>query len=153
MVTRSERQQLVRAAQRLLGTDYDNSHGDDGWQNLHRKPTSFDCSTFVCRVAMEVLGYWPGHLSADAAWLLDHLVEVASPQPGDIVGYGRAATGGERETRDVLWHVMFYAGVGDVIGACDVAGEVTVRGMEYELSLGVRQWSLAEPPFRALVVR
>ena len=103
---------------------------------------------------MEVLGYWPGHLAADASWLLDHLVDVASPQPGDIVGYGRAATGAERKTRDVVWHVMIYARGGDVIGACDVVGEVTVRPMEYEPSLGARKWNLVEPPpFRALIVR
>jgi len=117
VVTRSQRQQLVRVADKLRGTPYDDSHAADGWKNLHQKPTAFDCSTFVCRVAMEVLGY--DHLAADVGWHLDHLIEVDSPQPGDLVGYGRAAISGEATTRDVVWHVMFYAGVGAAIGACD----------------------------------
>ena len=114
----------------------------------------FTASTFVCRVAMEVLGYWPGQLAADARWLLDNLVEVQSPQPGDLVGYGRAAIGNERDTRDVVWHVMIYRGVGNVIGACDIAGVVTHRPIEYEASWADRQWRLVElSPFRTLVER
>jgi len=154
VISRTQRQQLVRAAERWRGTRYDYAHSDDAWKNLHAKPVLFDCSTFVCRVAMEALGLWPGELAADAAWLLDNLVEVESPQPGDLVGYGRVAVGDERITRDVVWHVMLYRGTASVIGACDIAGEVTVRPMEYAADLGDRQWRLIEtPPFRALTVR
>lgn len=103
---------------------------------------------------MEALGLWPGELAADAGWLLDNLVEVESPEPGDLIGYGRAAVGDERDTRDVVWHVMLYRGTATVIGACDIAGEVTVRPMEYAADLGDRQWRLiAAPPFRALALR
>lgn len=154
MLTRNQRQQLVRAAERLRGTPYDNRHTDEAWRNLHAPPAAFDCSTFVCRVAMEALGFWPDQLVPSAAWLLDNLVEVASPQLGDLVGYGRAAIGNERATYDVVWHVMMYCGVGRVIGACDIAGAVTVRSMEYEPRLANRQWRAVEPtPFRALAIR
>lgn len=153
MIARSQRQQLVRLAQKWLGTPYDDTHDDDAWKNLHTKPTTFDCSSFVCRVAMEVVGFWPGQLLADSGWLLDNLVEVESPQLGDVVGYGRPAVGEERETYNVVWHVMLYCGSGRVIGACDLAGAVTVRPMDYEPSWGDRQWRLAEPPpFRALAL-
>ena len=103
---------------------------------------------------MEALGHWPGELAADAAWLLDNLVEVGSPQPGDLVGYGRASVDDESETRDVVWHVMLYRGTATVIGACDIAGEVTVRPLEYAADLGDRQWRLiTPPPFRSLILR
>jgi cell wall-associated NlpC family hydrolase len=144
----------VRVAERWRGTRYDYTHSDDTWKNIHAKPARFDCSTFVCRIAMEALGLGLGELAADAAWLLDHFVEVESPQPGDLVGYGRAAVGEECDTRDVVWHVMLYRGTGSVIGACDIAGEVMVRPMEYTADLGDRQWRLIEtPPFRTLTVR
>lgn len=65
-----------------------------------------------------------------------------------------SGAGDERAMYDVVWHVMLYCGVGSVIGACDIAGAVTVRPMEYQPALGHRQWRYVEPtPFRTLNLR
>lgn len=138
-----QRQAILRAARQLVGMGYDDTHGETTWKDLTEKPRVLDCSTFVCRVAMEALGYGATDLAADAGWLLDRLIEISTPEPGDLVGYGRRATRAERQQfvdHGVLWHVMLYAGNGTVIGACDVAGAVVVRPIIYEEELGHRQW-------------
>lgn len=125
------------------------------WRDRTVTPKLFDCSTFVCRVAMEALGYASDLLAADAEWLLDHLFEVAAPAPGDVVGYGRAANAAEEAMgRAVVWHVMIYLGNGEVIGADNIAGKVVIRPIEYEAALGDRQWRFIDPPpFRMLQLR
>jgi len=104
---------------------------------------------------MEALG--STQLLPDAGWLIDNLIEVASPEPGDLVGYGRSGTQAERSGGyHAVWHVMLYAGSGRVIGACDLARKVVERPIDYELSLGVRQWrcvGVPPAPFRVLVRR
>jgi len=146
------RSNILQAALRLRGVTYDDSHDGEPWKDLAARSTTLDCSAFVCRVAAEAGIYAPGALIADAAWLLDHLVEVASPSVGDIVGYGRAAIDESNERHhDVVWHVMIYAGNAQVVGACDLAGRVVVRPLEYEPEHGDRRWHLIEAPaFRAL---
>jgi cell wall-associated NlpC family hydrolase len=154
MLSGDQRREILAAARGLLGVPYDHSHADTSWKNLSAKPRSLDCSTFVCRVAAEALRL---DLPASAASLIDQLAVVASPQPGDLVGYGRA---GKRDERlagyDALWHVMLYAGNGEVIGACDLAGAVVVRPIAYDESLGRRRWRFvldegdAPSPYRVL---
>lgn len=148
-----KRRQILETARQWSGIPYDHSHGDVTWRDP--SPTMFDCSTFVCRVAVDALGYEPSTFAAGALWLLDNLVEVDEPRAGDIVGYGRAASGDEYLAgHDVVWHVMIYSGPGSVIGACDIAGEVTTRPIEYESGLGDRRWKLIDKPtFRALELR
>lgn len=97
------------------------------------------------------MGHVPNLLAADARWLIENLVAIRSPQPGDVVGYQRRAT--VESPHDVVWHVMLYVGNGSVIGACDVAGAVVIRPIEYETSLGSRQWKFAgASPFRMISV-
>ena len=55
--------------------------------------------------------------------------------------------------RSVVWHVMIYLGNRTVIGACDIAGEVAVRPMEYEAAHGAWKWQLINKPFRSLELR
>lgn len=152
---RRTRATILSAAKRLLGTPYDFGHDDPSWRDLRATPKSFDCSTFLCRIAMDALGVSVGRLIDSAGWLLDHLVEVRRPAPGDVVGYGRAGTTAEAAAGyDVLWHVMLYVGNGQVLGACDVAGQVVARPLDSEVSLGRRQWRLiAAPPFRLLQLK
>jgi len=120
--------------------------------SLEDEPRAFDAASFVCRVAMDALG--AATLSNDPPWLLDHLVCVNSPLPGDVVGYARTGTPLDRESGELMaWHVMIYYGCGRVIGACDLAGCVVVRELEYGREYGERQWHLATPPFRMLEVR
>lgn len=153
-ITSAQRRWLVDAARSYDGIRYDTGHGDLSWRSLDLNPTRFDCATFVCRVALEVIGHVPDLLAADARWLAENLVAVPSPQLGDVVGYRRRATGVESQMgHDVVWHVMLYLGNGSVIGACDVAGAVAIRPIDYEASLGSRQWKFARPsPFRMISV-
>jgi cell wall-associated NlpC family hydrolase len=153
-MTGAERSTLLEVAYGLVGTPYDYGHDGTEWKDLSRPPNALDCSTYVCRVAAEAGLYRPGLLAPDAAWLLDHLVETPSPSVGDIVGYGRRALPGTNETfRDFVWHVMIYAGTGLVIGACDLAGTVVIRPLEYEAAYGHRQWLVVEEPsFRVLSI-
>jgi hypothetical protein len=44
---------------------------------------------------MEALGHASTLFAPSASWLIDNLVEIRAPQPGDLVGYGRAAIGDE----------------------------------------------------------
>ena len=156
-LTAVQRQAILRAARRRLEIPYDWTHGDVSWRNLSATPRALDCSSFVCRVAMEALGYTQDHLAPGAEWLIDNLIEVSSPELGDLVGYGRAATDDEFAVgHDEIWHVMIYVGNGDVIGACDIAGEVVVRPIDYEAAHGPRRWTRGEDPngpYRALEVR
>jgi cell wall-associated NlpC family hydrolase len=123
-----------------LGVSYD-IRPDSAWDDLTRKPTSFDGATFVCRVAAETLGSQSDRLVPDARWLIDILVEATTPEPGDVVGYSRAATGDEVVGgQERLWHVMLYAGNGMVIGACDARRAVVVRPFDYKPVLGTRRW-------------
>ena len=146
------RSKIIEAALRLRGVPYDDGHDGVAWKDLGSRPLVLDCSTFVCRVAADAGLFRPGLLAADAAWLLDYFVEVSSPSVGDLVGYGRRALTSERH-RDVVRHVMVYAGNATVVGACDVAGHVVVRPIEYEAKLAARRWNLiSTPPFRALRV-
>lgn len=149
-MTPEMRSKIVESAMRLRDVPYDDTHDSDGWRDLSHRPRALDCSTFVCRVAADAGLYRPGLLAEDAAWLLDCLEEVPSPSVGDLVGYGRQSLPRE-QYRDVVWHVMLYAGNSTVIGACDVAGRVVQRPLEYERELASRQWRLiASPSFRAL---
>jgi hypothetical protein len=103
---------------------------------------------------MDALGFSSAQLVNSAGWLLDHLVGVASPSPGDIVGYAR--TGGAQDLEEgeaLTWHVMICCGSGQVIGACDLAGCVALRDLEYGPEHGERQWHLASPPYRTLRLR
>ena len=118
------------------------AHGDPSWRDRAGAPAALDCSTFVCRVVLDALEYPDDVFYPDPAWLLGHLCCVDTPIPGDLVGYRRS------DQR----HVMLYLGSGLVIGACDIAGEVTIRPFEYESSLGDRQWKLVATPFRLLSV-
>ena len=148
MIGRGQRRQLLRAAERWLGLTYDHDQQDHGWRDLHATPTTFTDASFACRVAMDALGFWPHDLVADAGWLLEHLVAVASPQVGDLVGYTRTSSS------NALWHVMIYSGNAEVIGACDVGSRVTIRDLEYDPSLQDRQWRVIEPPaFRTFTLR
>jgi hypothetical protein len=127
------RRVLVSAAKALQGIRYDHTHRDETWKNLETRPRALDCSTFVCRLAYEALAIAPGILTASAEWLLDHLVPVEQPLPGDIVGYYREANVVERlRSGRLAWHVMLAVGAGEVIGACDLASRVVVRPMVYE---------------------
>lgn len=145
------RSRIIAQARRWVGKTYDATHADTAWRDVTDEPAVFDCSSFVCRVAIEVFGYDPERLARSASWLLDNLPEVQSPKPGDLVGYGRAATPDDGALgHQSVWHVMLYLGSGQVIGACDVAGKVTIRPLIYEFELGRRQWSLTTPPFRLL---
>lgn len=139
---------------RLREIPYDDVHDAQAWKDLAARPRALDCSTFVCRVAADARLFRPGLLAPDAGWLLDYFAEIPEPSVGDLVGYGRPARRHASERyRSVAWHVMIYAGNGDVIGACDIARRVIVRPMLYERSLGVRQWHLIEPSsYRALRV-
>jgi hypothetical protein len=153
VITRSQRQQLVRGAERWRGTSYDFAHSDnlgesprdtDDVRLLHDRVPSRDGSP---RVLARGVG-------GRRAVVVNNLVEIPSPQPGDLVGCGRPAVGDKRESYDVVWHVMLYAGNGCVLGACEVTGKVTTRSMEYERDLDARQWHLIEAPsFRALTLK
>ena len=95
----------------------------------------------MCRVAIEALTCSADLLVPDARWLLDHLVEIATPEPGDVVGYSRAAVGDEvTDALARLWHVMLYNGNGMVIGACDARRAVVVRPIDYKPVRGARRW-------------
>ncbi len=150
-----KRTKILASARRWAGTPYDEGHGDPSWRDVRSTPSALDCSTFVCRVAIDALGCAPELLAPNAGWLLDNLVEVDTPALGDLVGYGRAADPAEYLSgHEVIWHVMMYLGIGHVIGACDIAREVTTRPIEYEPELGARQWKLVdEPAFRTLELR
>jgi hypothetical protein len=80
-------------------------------------------------------------------WLIDTLPATSLPQPGDIVCYQRLALPNEPAHRG-RWrnHVMLYLGNGNVIGACDIEGRVATRPVDYESSLGARQWQFIDPP-------
>jgi len=163
------RRRIVAAAEWLQRVPYDYSHSDDSWQNLYAPPASLDCSSFVCRVACEALGYSVGTLGTDANWLLDNLAHVTGgvPEPGDIVGYYRKAmTSMERLIAGPrVWHVMMFVGRDritgrdTVVGACDLAGRVEVRPIVYEQHWGARRWrrigeGIDPPaPFRRLALR
>jgi hypothetical protein len=109
--------------------------------DLDSTPRLLDGAGFVCRVAVEALGLPPAMLQSRPSWLLDNLVEVDVPGPGDVVGY--------RDRDDE--HVMLYLGNGLVIGACNVAGSVTIRSIEYERDEHGNRWTLVDPPaFRVL---
>lgn len=151
----AKRMKVLARAQRWSFTAYDYSHSDPSWKDPGVVPSVFDCSTFICRVAIDALDYSPQLLGPSAAWLLDNLVKVDTPTPGDLVGYGRAPDPTEYSAgHDVIWHVMLYLGAGMVIGACDIAGEVTIRPLDYEAELGDRHWKLIDPPaFRVLEPR
>ena len=139
-ITVVQRQAILRAARTWLGISYD-SRPDPAWDDLTHKPASFDGATFVCRVASEALEYPSEQLVPDARWLLDNLVEAATPEPGDVVGYSRAATGDKvAGARDRLCHVMLYNGNGMVIGACDARRSVVIRPFDYKPVLGPRRW-------------
>lgn len=106
---------------------------------------------------MEALGYAPTFLAANARWLADNLAPVDSPELGDVVSYWRPAIGGETQLgHDRVWHVMLYAGNGQVIGACDTKRAVVLRAIDYKPVLGPRRWRfVGDPPapFRRLEVR
>lgn len=155
MIDRTRRGLILTQARRWLGTRYDYSHTDPRWSDRHATPDVFDCSTFVCRVAMDALQHGPGFLAHSARWLLDNLVETENVEPGDVVGYGRPAILDDGAIgHQIVWHVMIYVGNGQVIGACDIARGVTIRAWEYEHDLAKRRWHLiAPPPFRTLVLR
>lgn len=149
-MTPEMRSKIIEAAMQLRDVLYDGAHDPDAWRDLSRRPRALDGSTFVCRVAADAGLFRPGLLAEDAGWLLDCLAEVPSPSVGDVVGYGRRALPRE-PYRDLVWHVMLYAGNGMVVGACDVAGRVVQRPLEYEPELESRRWTLiAAPSFRAL---
>ena len=142
------RGRILRAARKLRGRPYDHDRSDDTWQDITVEPATFTCSTFVCRVGMEALGHAPDFFAHEARWLLDELHVVDAPKPGDLVGYCRLPDHAERRRgHDLVWHVMIYLGNGDVIGDCDLAGEVTVRALEYEDHHGDWQWQLIMAPF------
>ena len=146
-----QRQAILRAARAWLGIAYD-SRPDPAWDDLGHMPTSFDGATFVCRVAAEALKQPPEQLVPDARWLIDNLVEVGTPEPGDVVGYSRAAAGDcAASGTPWLWHVMIYEGNGMVIGACDARRAVVVRPIDYKPVLGPRRWRYEGA--RALEVR
>lgn len=155
MIDRGRRALILTEARRWLGKGYDYTHANLQWRDLHAMPDVFDCSSFVCRVAMDALHQAPNVLVQSARWLIDHLVEVDSVEPGDVVGYGRPAIPEDGAVgHQLVWHVMIYAGTGQVIGACDIAGHVTLRPWEYERDFGKRRWHvIAPPPYRVLVVR
>jgi cell wall-associated NlpC family hydrolase len=156
-ITPRQRVRILREARRWIGVRYDDGHTDTSWRARETSPTSFDCSTFVCRVAMEALGYGTTALAPDAGWLIEHLMPVSSPEPGDLVGYERAATPDEiGKGYDRVWHVMLYAGNGQVIGACDAKRAVVMRPIDYKPVLGPRQWRFvghSPAPFRRLELR
>lgn len=153
MLSRPQRRQVLNVARSLLGIAYDDSHVDASWRDLERKPRALDCSTFVCRVALEALGL---DLPPAAATLIDQLAMVDSPQPGDLVAYWRGGNPVEMlGGYDVVFHVALYVGNGHVIGACDVARAVVQRAIGYEEALGPRRWQFVgdrvEPsPYRRL---
>lgn len=156
-LTNVQRRAVVDVAQRLVGIPYDHDHDGESWRDLRKRPAALDCSSFVCRVACEALQIPASALAPSAEWLLDSLPIAESPLPGDVVGYWRAALRAERvHGRSIVWHVMIYAGNGGVIGACNIAGTVTKRAIEYEPQLGPARWRLIdheiEPaqPFRSL---
>jgi len=99
---------------------------------------------------MEALGYGPETLVSDARWLIDHLTMVESPGLGDLVCYGREpSVYGVTDDVEPRWNVMLYVGNGLVIGACDIAGAVTSRPIDY----GAQRWRLIDDPvspFRTL---
>lgn len=139
-VTIAQRQAILRAARAWLGTAYDR-RPDPAWGDLGNKPRSFDGATFVCRVAAEALKHPPEQLAPDARWLIDNLVEVGTPEPGDVIGYSRGAVGDEVAGGGArLWHVMLYDGNGMVIGACDARRAVVVRPVDYKPVLGPLRW-------------
>lgn len=155
-LTQTHRQRIVQVGRRYLGTPYDHGHTGSDWSDLSTSPRALDCSTFVCRVAIEVLGCQFDDVRPSAEWLIDNLRVIREPELGDVVGYGRALH--EEDVMslagyDALWHVMIYAGNGMAIGACDIAGEVTLRPLDYEAKLGRRRWHFVElpsAPFRCL---
>ena len=156
-VRAGQRRAILGAARRWLGTSYDDERGDLDWKDLSATPNRLDCSTFVCRIAMEALGSSPDAFAPDAGWLIDNLVPVMTPELGDLVAYGRAAIGAEIAMGyDRVWHVMLYAGNGMVIGACDAKRAVVIRPIDYKSIAEARRWRLVgdpEGPFRALEPR
>jgi hypothetical protein len=112
-----------------------------------------DCASFVCWVAAAVLGHTCAALVADARWLIDALPTITFPLPGDIVCYQRRVLLNEAPHRGLQRnHVMMYVGNGQVVGACDVAGRIIARPLDYESNLGPRQWHIIDPPScRALI--
>lgn len=151
VVVHHQRRRILDVARSLLGVQYDYSHTDTSWRTPRTKPRALDCSTFVCRVANQVLGL---DLPASAVALIDQLAVIGSPQPGDLVAYWRH---GDRDEQlagyDIVWHVMLYFGSGEVIGACDIAGAVVRRPLGYEEALDRRRWQTTgiEPsPYRCL---
>ena len=143
-IANADRQAILQRAIRWIGTPYADAHTDSSWRDPTRIPRTFDCSSFVCRVAMDALGIAPDLLVARAGWLADHLASVTSPEIGDVVCYERASIGLDR-----AWHVMLYAGNGMVIGACDATQAVIIRAIDYKPVRGHR-WRLAAQPFRCL---
>jgi cell wall-associated NlpC family hydrolase len=156
-LTSQHRRQLLCEARRWLGTSYDDRGADPAWSDPSAVPDTFDCSTYVCRVAIDALGYPPTLLRPDAAWLIDNLVEVAAPELGDVVGYERAEISNDpRIGYDRTWHIMLYAGNGMVIGACDANRAVVIQPIDYQPIQGRRQRRLdanRAVPFRQLAVR
>lgn len=148
------RSKIIVAARRWIGRKYDFSHADMAWRDLTVEPEVFDCSAFVCRVAMEAFGYTNDRVERSASWLLDNLCETKTVAPGDVVGYGREALRSDGALgHQIVWHVMLYIGSGHVIGACDITGRVAIRPMTYEDKLGPRRWQPVTPPFRALKLK
>lgn len=143
------RSKIVAVARRWIGKAYDHDHTDHGWRNPGIEPNKLDDATFICRVLVEARGYDAGILIPDARWLIENLVDVAAPQVGDLVAYGRPAAQ-RSDCYSVEWHTMIYAGVASVIGACDIAGAVIMRSIEYESCFG---WRLLEAaPFHSLTL-
>jgi hypothetical protein len=139
-----QRTAILNVARSWIDVPYDDSNADAGWNDIASRPASFDCATFVCRVAMDALGVSRDRLIADARWLIDRLPAVAAPMPGDLVCYERP---GARNDRVV--HVMLYEGNGRVIGACDIQRRVVARAFDYKAVATSRRWRLLDgAPYR-----